>query len=74
MSTENKLEKKIIKQIKYIDKCYQKKSLFYEMEIKEHLLKLWQILWKIFEREIEIGMDKKFLFFYKQLVFLYTFL
>ena len=62
---ENKLEKKIIKQIKYIDKCYQKKSLFYEMEIKEHLLKLWQILWKIFESEIEIGMDKNY---YKQLV------
>ena len=35
------------------------------MEIKEHLLKLWQILWKIFESEIEIGMDKNY---YKQLV------
>lgn len=62
---ENKLEKKIIKQVKYIDKCYRKQNLFYELEIKEHLLKLWQILWEVFESEIEIDIDRNY---YKQLI------
>lgn len=62
---ENKLEKKIIKQVKYIDKCYRKQNLFYELEIKEHLLKLWQILWEAFESEIEIDIDRNY---YKQLI------
>ena len=62
---ENKLEKKIIKQVKYIDKCYRKQNLFYELEIKEHLLKLWQILWEVFESEIEIDIDRNY---YKQLM------
>lgn len=63
--SENKLEKKIIKQVKYIDKCYRKQNLFYELEIKEHLLKLWQILWEAFESEIEIDIDRNY---YKQLI------
>lgn len=63
--SENKLEKKIIEQIKYIDKCYQKQKAFYELEIKEHLLKLWQILWEVFESEIELDIDKNY---YKQLI------
>ena len=62
---ENKLEKKIIKQVKYIDKCYRKQNLFYELEIKEHLLKLWQILWEAFESEIERDIDRNY---YKQLI------
>lgn len=62
---ENKLEKKIIKQVKYIDKCYRKQNLFYELEIKEHLLKLWQILWEAFESEIEIDIDRNY---YRQLI------
>ncbi|MCX4130208.1 AraC family transcriptional regulator [Megamonas funiformis] len=62
---ENKLEKKIIKQVKYIDKCYRRQNLFYELEIKEHLLKLWQILWEAFESEIEIDIDRNY---YKQLI------
>lgn len=50
---ENKLEKKIIKQVKYIDKCYRKQNLFYELEIKEHLLKLWQILWEVLKVKLK---------------------
>lgn len=61
---ENKLEKKIIKQVKYIDKCYKRQSLFYELEIKEHLLKLGQLLWQLFKDEIENNMDKNY---YRQL-------